>query len=53
MIEAIRAQFRLIGPFSQVYNILVYIRRLAERIEEFRIFIERIILIDNRTRWNS
>jgi hypothetical protein len=32
---------------------VVYIRGLAGRTEEFRELIGRIILIDNRTRWNS
>jgi hypothetical protein len=53
VIEVIRAQFRLIGPLSQAYNIVVHIRGLARRIEEFRILTKRLILIDNRTRWNS
>ena len=50
MIEEIRAQFRLIGPLGQVYNIMVHIRGLAGRIEEFRTLANRLILIDNRIR---
>jgi hypothetical protein len=53
VIEVIRAQFRLIGPLSQAYNIVVYIRRSAGRIKEFYTLVIRLILIDNRTRWNS
>jgi hypothetical protein len=53
VIEAIKAQFRLMGPLGQVYNIVVYIRRLAGRTEEFHILAKRLILIDNRIRWNS
>jgi hypothetical protein len=48
--EAIRAQFRLIGPLGQAHNILVHIRRSAGRTEEFRTLAGRIIPIDNRTR---
>jgi hypothetical protein len=50
IIEAIKAQFRLIGPLGQVYNIVVYIRGLARRTEEFRILVKRLILIDNYMR---
>ena len=32
---------------------MVYICGLASRIEEFRILVGRLILIDNCTRWNS
>jgi hypothetical protein len=51
--EAIKAQFRLIGPLSQAYNIVVHIRGLARRIEEFRTLAKRLIPMDNCTRWNS
>jgi hypothetical protein len=50
VIEAIKAQFRLMGPLSQAHNIVVYIRRLARRIKEFRTLTKRLILIDNYTR---
>ena len=50
MTEEIRAQFRLMGPLGQAHNIVVHIRGLARRIEEFRILANRLILIDNRTR---
>jgi hypothetical protein len=53
VIEAIKAQFRLIGPLGQVHNIVVYIRGLARRIEEFYMLAKRLILMDNYTRWNS
>jgi hypothetical protein len=48
--EAIRAQFRLIGPLSQAHNIVVHIRESAGRTEEFRTLAKRLIPIDNRTR---
>ena len=48
-----KIKFRLIKPLGQSHNIVIYIRGSAGRIEEFRAFVERIILLDNRTRWNS
>jgi hypothetical protein len=51
--EAKKAKFRLLGPLSKVYNIVVYIRGLGGRAEYFRKLAGRIILMDNRTRWNS
>ncbi len=51
--EARKARFRLLGPLSQCHNIVVHTRSLARRTKEFRKNAERMILIDNRTRWNS
>ena len=51
--EAIRKQFWLLGPLGQAHNIVVYICGSAGRIEEFRTLVGRLILIDNRIRWNS
>ena len=51
--EAMRTQFRLMGPLGQVHNIVVYIRGLAGRTEEFRKLAGRMIPMDNCTRWNS
>ena len=51
--EAIRIQFRLIGPLGQAHNIVVHIRGSASRTEEFRKLAKRMIPMDNRTRWNS
>jgi hypothetical protein len=51
--EAIRAQFRLMGPLGQAHNIVVHIRGSAGRTEEFRTLAKRLIPMDNRTRWNS
>jgi len=48
--EAKRAKFRLLGPLSQGHNIVVYIRGSANRTNEFRKLIRRIILLDNRIR---
>ena len=51
--EAKKAKFRLLGPLSNVHNIVVYIRGSGGHAEHFRKLAGRIILIDNRTRWNS
>ena len=51
--EAMRKQFRLLGPLGQAHNIVVYIRGLAGRTEKFRTLVGRLILMDNCTRWNS
>ena len=48
--ETRRAKFRLLGPLSKGHNIVVYIRGLARRTKEFRVYTGRIIPIDNRTR---
>ena len=51
--EATRAKFRLLRLFGQRHNIVIHIRRLNARTNHFRKLIKRIILMDNRTRWNS
>ena len=51
--EVKKAKFRLLGPLSKAHNIVVYIRGLGGRVEYFRKLAGRMILIDNRTRWNS
>ena len=51
--EVKKAKFRLLGPLIKAHNIVVYIRGLGGRVEYFRKLAGRIILIDNRTRWNS
>jgi hypothetical protein len=48
-----KAKFRLLKSFGQRHNIVVHIRKLSARTNHFRKLIEKIILIDNRTRWNS
>jgi hypothetical protein len=45
-----RIQFRLIGPLGQAYNIVIYIRELTSKIEEFKKLARRMILMDNRMR---
>jgi hypothetical protein len=51
--EVTRAKFRLLGLFGQGHNIVIYICRLSARTDYFRKLIERIIPMNNRTRWNS
>jgi hypothetical protein len=51
--EAMRIQFRLMGPLGQVHNIVVHIRGSASRTEEFRKLAGRMIPMDNCMRWNS
>ena len=51
--EVRRIKFRLLRPLSKGHNIVVYIYRSSSRIVEFKELVGRIILMDNRTRWNS
>jgi hypothetical protein len=51
--EAMRAKFRLLGPLGQGHNIVVHIRELSARTDHFRKLAEKMIPVDNRTRWNS
>jgi hypothetical protein len=48
--KARKARFKLLGPLSKAYNIVVYIRDSPSRIARFRALARRIIPIDNRTR---
>ena len=51
--EVKKVKFRLLRPLSKAHNIVVYIRGLGSRAAYFRKLVGRIILIDNRIRWNS
>jgi hypothetical protein len=51
--EEVKQKFRLLGPFSKLHNIIVDIRSSAGHTEEFLALAGRMILLDNRTRWNS
>jgi hypothetical protein len=51
--EARRAWFRLLGPLSKGHNIVVYISGSLACTDVFRKLAGRLILMDNRTRWNS
>jgi len=48
-----RATFWVIGPLSKLYNIIIHICSSAGHTKEFKDLIERIIPLNNRTRWNS
>ena len=45
--EVIRAKFRLLRLFSQIYNIIIYIYKLLGYIIAFKVLAKRLILIDN------
>jgi hypothetical protein len=51
--EERRTNFRVLGPLGKLHNIVVHIRSSAGRTKEFKILAERMIPLDNRTRWNS
>lgn len=51
--EEKRAAFRLLGLLGKLHNIVVHIRSSAGCTKEFKELAERIIPLNNRTRWNS
>jgi hypothetical protein len=51
--EAKRIKFCLMGPLGQMYNIVIHICSSTAQIAEFLKLASRMILLDNRTRWNS
>jgi hypothetical protein len=48
-----RARFRLLKFFGKRYNIIIHINGSSVRIDIFKKFIKRLILINNRIKWNS
>jgi hypothetical protein len=48
-----KAKFRFLKSFSKAHNIVIYIRNSDNRANYFRKLTERIIPINNRTKWNS
>ena len=48
-----RARFRLLKSLNQEHNIVVYISGSSARTDVFRKLVERLILINNRIRWNG
>ncbi len=46
--EVKRARFRLLGPLSQGYNIVVYISGSSVRTDVFRKLTGKLILMNNR-----
>ncbi len=51
--EIRKARFRLLGFFGKGHNIVVHIDGSSARTDVFRKLAGRLILMDNRTRWNS
>jgi hypothetical protein len=49
----IKQKFRLLGPLGKLHNIIVFIRSSPGRTEEFVELAQRMVPLDNRTRWNS
>ena len=41
------------GPLKKLYNIIIYIYSSTNYIKEFKTLVERIISLNNRTKWNS
>jgi hypothetical protein len=48
-----RTRFRFLEFFGKEYNIVVYINESPARTDVFKKFIEKLILMNNRTKWNS
>jgi hypothetical protein len=48
--KAIRAKFKLLGPFGQGHNIVIHICGSSARMDYFRKLTRRMIPMDNRTR---
>jgi hypothetical protein len=51
--ESTKKKFRLLGPLGQLHNIVVHIRGSSLRTAQWLELAERMIPLDNRTRWNS
>ena len=51
--EDIAQKFRLLGPLGKLHNILVHSRGTSALVKEFKELAERMVPLDNRTRWNS
>jgi hypothetical protein len=48
-----KTKFRFLEFFDKIYNIVIYIRSLGDRTDYFRKLAERIISMNNRTKWNN
>jgi hypothetical protein len=48
-----KTKFRFLEFLDKAYNIVIYIRSLDDRADYFKKLIERMIPINNRTKWNS
>jgi hypothetical protein len=51
--EIKKAKFRFLEFFDKIYNIVIYIRNLDGRADYFRKLAERMIPMNNRTKWNN
>jgi len=51
--EVRRARFRLLESLGKGYNIVVYINKSSARTDVFRKLVGKLILMNNRMRWNS
>jgi hypothetical protein len=51
--EIKKAKFRFLKFLSKTHNIVIHIRNSDDRANYFKKLAEKIILIDNRTKWNS
>jgi hypothetical protein len=51
--EEIAKKFRLLRPLGKLHNILVYSRSTTALEKEFVKLAERLVPLNNRTRWNS
>jgi hypothetical protein len=51
--EGIRAKFWLLRLLGKAYNIMAYIYKSLKWIMIFKNFANRMILMDNCTRWNN
>jgi hypothetical protein len=48
-----KAKFKFLRFFSKAYNIVIHIRNSDGRANYFRKLAERMIPMDNRTKWNN
>jgi hypothetical protein len=48
-----KTRFRLLKSFDKKYNIVIYINESPARTDVFRKFTEKLISMDNRTKWNN
>jgi hypothetical protein len=51
--EDIARKFWLLRPLGKLHNILVHSRSTSALVKEFEELVERMVPLDNRTRWNS
>src|SRR5579871_5139269 len=52
-IETRRNTFRKLGPLGRLHNIAVHARASSHRTKRFKELVDRLLPLDNATRWNS